>query len=403
MFLETLKIALRSLYSNKLRTFLSMLGIIIGVAAVIAIISIAAGSRAQVTSSISEMGSNLITISPGFRRGRFGQFGSSAENIFTMELAEAIVAYCPAVKSIAPNSQTSGYFMYDNNNYMGTLVGTTMDYLEINNYQTGLGKFFSSYDLEEATDVIVLGSELVKNIYGEKNPLGSRISFYNNNQRLVFRVIGVMEEKGLGLTGNLNNSAFIPISTYLNTIGNGKHVDSFLAQANSAAEASAAVAQIDYLLSKYASSREDYRLMSQDELLETINQVTGTMTLMLGGIAGISLLVGGIGIMNIMLVSVTERTREVGIRKALGAKRRHILSQFIGEAMTLSSIGGLIGILIGYGIASSISRLGGWPLIFSLPTVILSFGFSLGVGLFFGIYPAYKASRLDPVQALSYE
>ena len=293
--------------------------------------------------------------------------------------------------------------MYDNNNYMGTLVGTTMDYLEINNYQTGLGKFFSSYDLEEATDVIVLGSELVKNIYGEKNPLGSRISFYNNNQRLVFRVIGVMEEKGLGLTGNLNNSAFIPISTYLNTIGNGKHVDSFLAQANSAAEASAAVAQIDYLLSKYASSREDYRLMSQDELLETINQVTGTMTLMLGGIAGISLLVGGIGIMNIMLVSVTERTREVGIRKALGAKRRHILSQFIGEAMTLSSIGGLIGILIGYGIASSISRLGGWPLIFSLPTVILSFGFSLGVGLFFGIYPAYKASRLDPVQALSYE
>jgi len=212
-----------------------------------------------------------------------------------------------------------------------------------------------------------------------------------------------MEEKGLGLTGNLNNSAFIPISTYLNTIGNGKHVDSFLAQANSAAEASAAVAQIDYLLSKYASSREDYRLMSQDELLETINQVTGTMTLMLGGIAGISLLVGGIGIMNIMLVSVTERTREVGIRKALGAKRRHILSQFIGEAMTLSSIGGLIGILIGYGIASSISRLGGWPLIFSLPTVILSFGFSLGVGLFFGIYPAYKASRLDPVQALSYE
>ena len=143
--------------------------------------------------------------------------------------------------------------------------------------------------------------------------------------------------------------------------------------------------------------------MSQDALLETINQITATMTLMLGGIAGISLLVGGIGIMNIMLVSVTERTREIGIRKALGAKRKHILSQFVVEAMTLSSIGGIIGILVGYGIASGIARLGGWPLVFSVPTVLLAFGFSLGVGLFFGIYPAHKASRLDPVQALSYE
>ena len=212
-----------------------------------------------------------------------------------------------------------------------------------------------------------------------------------------------MEEKSLGITGNLNNSAYIPITYYLNTIGNGRHVDSFIAQANSSTEASQAVAQIDYLLSKYAASTEDYRLMSQDALLETINQITATMTLMLGGIAGISLLVGGIGIMNIMLVSVTERTREIGIRKALGAKRKHILSQFVVEAMTLSSIGGIIGILVGYGIASGIARLGGWPLVFSVPTVLLAFGFSLGVGLFFGIYPAHKASRLDPVQALSYE
>ncbi len=227
-------------------------------------------------------------------------------------------------------------------------MGTTVDYLEINNYQTAQGKFFSPYDLYQATDVIVLGSELAEEIYGGENPLGSRITFYYNNQRLVFRVIGIMEEKGRGITGNLNNSAYIPISTYLNTIGNGRHVDSFIAQANSAAEASQAVAQIDYLLSKYAASTEDYRLMSQDALLETINQVTATMTLMLGGIAGISLLVGGIGIMNIMLVSVTERTREIGIRKALGAKRRHILSQFIVESMTLSSIGGIIGILVGY-------------------------------------------------------
>lgn len=403
MIIETLKIALRSLYSNKMRTLLSMLGIIIGVGAVIAVISIASGSQEQVTSSISDMGSNLITISPGFRRGRFGRFGASVENIFTMELADAIVNYCPSVKTVAPNSQASGYFMYDNSNYRANVIGTTIDYLEINKYQTGQGKFFSQYDIDQAADVIVLGSELVEELYEGKDPVGSKITFYYDNLRLVFRVIGVMEEKGAGITGNLNRNAYIPISTYLNKIGNGRHVDSFLAQANSATEASLAVDQIDYLLTKYATSKEDFRLMSQDQLLDTIKQITATMTLMLSGIAGISLLVGGIGIMNIMLVSVTERTREIGIRKALGAKRRHIMGQFIIEALTLSSIGGIIGIFIGYLVAYGIARLGGWPLVFSLPTVTLALAFSLIVGLFFGIYPAHKASKLDPVDALSYE
>jgi len=403
MLLETIKIAIRSLSSNKLRTLLSMLGIIIGVGAVIAVISIASGSQQQVTSRISDMGSNLINIRPGYSIGRFGRFSSSAENIFTIELGEAIVEYCPSVKSIAPNSQASGYFMVGDNNYRASIIGTTMDYLDINIYYPETGKFFSQFDLDNATSVIVLGSELVEELYEGKNPVGSKITFYYNNQPLVFRIIGVMEEKERGITGDLNGSAYIPITTYLNKISTGKYVDSFVAQANSSEEANLAVEQIEYLLTKYIGDEEKFDLISQDQLLNTISEVTGTMTLMLSGIAAISLLVGGIGIMNIMLVSVTERTREIGIRKALGAKRRHVLSQFLIEALTLSSIGGIVGIFFGYTAAYGVARLGGWPLDISIPTVTFAFAFSLIVGIFFGIYPAVKASKLDPVIALSYE
>src|SRR5690554_6826971 len=403
MLFQTVKIAIRSLWSNKMRTFLSMLGIIIGVGVVIAIISIASSSQEQVTSSIADMGSNMITISPGFRAGRFGRLGSSAQNLFTMELAEAVVEYCPSVKRVVPNNQTSGYLLAEGNNYRANVVGTTGGYLEINNYYPERGKFFSQYDLDNAASVIVLGSELVERLYDEENPIGRKVSFYYNNNKMVFRVIGVMEEKSMGITGNLNGNAYIPISTYLNQLSNGRYIDTFLAQAQSSVEASLAVKQIEYLLIKYLGSEDDFRLMSQDQLLDTINEVTGTLALMLGGIAAISLLVGGIGIMNIMLVSVTERTREIGIRKALGAKRRHVLSQFLIEALTLSSIGGIIGMIFGYLAAYGVALMGGWPLVISPSTVIIAFGFSMLVGVFFGIYPANKASKLDPVIALSYE
>jgi len=403
MLLEIIRIAIHSLGSNKLRTMLSMLGIIIGIGAVIAVISIASGSQQLVTGRISDMGSNLISISPGFTAGRFGRFGSSAEDLFTMELGEAIVEYCPSVKRVVPNSQVSGYLMAGDSNYRATVIGTTQGYLDVNNYYPESGKFFSQYDLDQATSVIVLGSELVEELYADQNPVGNKITFYYNNQPLVFRIVGVMEEKGMGITGNLNGNAYIPISTYLNKISSSRYVDSFIAQANSSEEATLAVDQIDYLLTKYIGDQDKFNLMSQDQLLDTINEITATLTLMLSGIAAISLLVGGIGIMNIMLVSVTERTREIGIRKALGAKRSSVLSQFLIEALTLSSIGGIIGIIFGYIAAYVVAQIGGWPMVVSVPTFMFAFAFSLLVGIFFGIYPAIKASKLDPVVALSYE
>lgn len=403
MLFETLKIAIRSLLRNKMRTLLSMLGIIIGVGAVIAVISIASGSQKQVTSRISEMGSNLITIQPRPRRGMFGRLSFAAENVYPLELGEAIVEYCPSVIRIAPRSQTSGHFMVGGNNYRANLIGTSIDFQEINNYYPETGKFFSEYDLENATSVIVLGSEIVEELFEKTNPIGQKITFYYNDHSFVFNIIGVMKEKERGITGDLNGSAYIPITTYLNMINNNRYVSSFLAQAASSEVADEAVKEIEYLLTKYLDEEEEFNLMSQDQLLNTINEVTGTMTLMLSGIAAISLLVGGIGIMNIMLVSVTERTREIGIRKALGAKRKHILSQFLIEALTMSSIGGMVGIIIGDIGAYVVARIGGWSFVISPASVLLALGFSMAVGMFFGIYPAVKASKLDPVIALSYE
>ena len=403
MLYETFKIAINSLGRNKIRTLLSMLGIIIGVGAVIAVISVASGSQAQVTGSISSMGSNLITINPGVSSGNFGKLSSTASDQFTLELGRAIENYSPDVKSVIPQNQTSGYFMVGDNNYQASLVGTTSEYQEVNNFKPEIGKFFSEYDLNNKTNSIVLGSEIVNQLYEDKSPVGDKITFYTNDKPYVFKIIGVMEEKDRGITGNLNASGYIPITTYLSSIASNRYVNSFLAQAESSEKANNAVKEIEYFLAKYFESEDNFNIISQDQILSTINEVTGTMTLMISGIAAISLLVGGIGIMNIMLVSVTERTREIGIRKALGAKRYYILIQFLLEATVMSVIGGIIGIIFGSIGSYFISQIGGWPFIVETSSILLAVGFSMSVGIFFGIYPALKASKLDPVDALSYE
>jgi len=403
MFYETFKIAINSLGRNKIRTLLSMLGIIIGVGAVIAVISVASGSQAQVTGSISSMGSNLITINPGISSGNFGKLSSTASDQFTLELGRAIEEFSPDVKRVIPQNQSGGYFMVGDKNYQANLVGTTSEYQEVNNFKPQIGKFFSEYDLNNKTNTIVLGSEIVDELYEDNNPVGDKITYYTNEKHYVFKVIGVMEEKDRGITGNLNDSGYIPITTYLSSIGNSKYINSFMAQAESSEKADNAVKEIEYFLAKYFESEDNFKIFSQDQILSTINEVTGTMTLMISGIAAISLLVGGIGIMNIMLVSVTERTREIGIRKALGAKRYYILIQFLLEATIMSIIGGIIGIIFGSIGSYFISQLGGWPFIVETSSILLAVGFSMSVGIFFGIYPALKASKLDPVDALSYE
>jgi putative ABC transport system permease protein len=403
MIFETIKIAISSLYANKLRTLLSMLGIIIGVLAVIAVVSIASGSQEQITSQISDLGSNLINISPGYTRGYGGSISRSSADIFTLELGEEIEKNSPNVNRVVPTGSRGGLFINGNNNLQASLVGTEEDYQVINKYYPDSGMFLSDYDVENSTGVIVLGSEIVTELYPDSNPIGQNIKINISNQTHIFKVIGVMEDKGRGMTGNLNNQAYIPITTFMNKISNSNYVSNFVAQAKSSESASLALKEIEYLLDSYISEDESYNIFSQDQLLDTISNVTNSMKLMLIGIPGISLLVGGIGIMNIMLVSVTKRTREIGIRKALGAKKKDILFQFIIESLTLSSIGGIIGIILGATAAYFIAQAGGWPFIMSLPIVLLAFSFSLAVGMFFGIYPAYRASKLDPVDALSYE
>ncbi len=403
MIFETIKIAFQSLYSNKLRTLLSMLGIIIGVSAVIAVVSIASGSQAQITSQISDLGSNLINISPGVSRGWGGSISRSSTDLFTLQLGEEIEKNSPHVKRVVPTGSAGGLFIKGNNNFRANVVGTEEDYQAINKYYPAQGIFFTDYDVKNSTNVIVLGSDLIAELFPESDPVGQNIKYNINNRTHIFKVIGVMENKGRGITGNLNGQAYIPITTFMNKISNSNYVSNFVAQANSSETANQALDEIKYLLDNYISENDEYNIFSQDQLLTTINDATNTMKLMIIGIAAISLLVGGIGIMNIMLVSVTERTREIGIRKALGAKKKDILFQFLIESLTLSSVGGIIGIIVGGLAAYFIAQVGGWPFIMSISIIALAFSFSLVVGMFFGIYPAYRASKLDPVDALSYE
>ena len=403
MIFETIKIAFQSLYSNKLRTLLSMLGIIIGVSAVIAVVSIASGSQAQITSQISDLGSNLINISPGVSRGWGGSISRSSTDLFTLQLGEEIEKNSPHVKRVVPTGSAGGLFIKGNNNFRANVVGTEEDYQSINKYYPVQGIFFTDYDVDNSTNVIVLGSDLIPELFPESDPIGQNVKYNINNRTHIFKVIGVMENKGRGITGNLNGQAYIPITTFMNKVSNSNYVSNFVAQAKSSETANQALDEIEYLLDNYIAENEEYNIFSQDQLLSTINDTTNTMKLMIIGIAAISLLVGGIGIMNIMLVSVTERTREIGIRKALGAKKKDILFQFLIESLTLSSIGGIIGIIVGGSAAYFIAQVGGWPFIMSVSIIALAFSFSLVVGMFFGIYPAYRASKLDPVDALSYE
>ena len=395
---EILRMALASLKANKLRSFLSMLGIIIGVAAVIAIISIGYSAQQEVTREIRGLGSDLIWVSPGF-----GADAREVRDKFTVDLAEKARANSPDILRVVPSKSGSATITRRGESYSATIVGTKPDFAPINLYRPAVGRFIVNSDTENYSSSVVLGSEIAREIFGGSDPLGERITVEHGGRSIRFNIVGVMEEKGQGIAGDLDSQIYIPITTFIQRLARDDTVDTYYAEAGSQVPARQAREQLDYFYFQYLGGDDNYTIFSQDQILEVLDNVTATLTIMLGGIAGISLLVGGIGIMNIMLVSVTERTREIGIRKALGAKKRHILSQFLFEALSLTGFGGAAGIGLGWLATSIVTDIGGFPMVISPAAVALAFFFSLIIGVFFGLYPAIKAARLDPVDALSYE
>jgi putative ABC transport system permease protein len=414
---ESVRVALRALGANKLRAGLTMLGMIIGVGAVIALMSIGQGVQASVTSQIKGLGSNLLFISPGATTSGGVRAQAGTAPTLTSEDAEAIIdsGRVPQAVAVAPEAGNFGQVVANGQNTFTRLNGVTPDYLGVRNFTVAEGEFFSPEQLTTRSLVAVLGATARLNLFGDSDALGQTVRVNNVN----LRVVGVMEGKGAQAQGNQDDVIYVPLSTMqtrLNrnrTARGGQTVSTINVQLADDREETrlAAVQGIGELLrERHRTAQDDFTIRSQEDLLQTANQITGFITIFLGAVAGISLLVGGIGIMNIMLVSVTERTREIGIRKAIGARRRDILSQFLIEATMVSLVGGMIGILLGAGGSRLLNgiRFGGpqaQPVqtVVSLDAVLLAFTVSALIGLFFGVYPAVKASRLNPIEALRYE
>jgi len=402
-FTETFTSALEGLNANRRRSFLSMLGIIIGIAAVVIIISITQGSQKSISERIEALGTNLINVSPGRRGGARGMRARTVTDLFTVADGEKILKRASAVKRVVPVVNRRLLLQYRDKNAEIQVNGVTPEYQDVLNFWVEEGKFIDDRDLKSLRTVIVLGQEVATDLFGDEDPLGQSIMVNGPSSRYKFRVIGVMESKGQVMFSHFDEQAFIPLTTAQKRLLQTKYVNSFSIQAKSKEAASEATEQIDAILYRRFQDDTKYRIFSQEELLSTVGSVMQTFTVMLVGIAAISLLVGGIGIMNTMLVSVTERTREIGTRMAVGAKRSDILLQFLWESLVLCLLGGVIGIAAGWIGSIITASIGGWTTIVSFPAIALALGFATVVGLFFGIYPANKASKLDPVEALRYE
>jgi macrolide transport system ATP-binding/permease protein len=402
---ENIRSALRSLWQNRMRAVLTALGILIGVGAVIAMVSVGQGSTAQITDRIQGLGSNLLTISAGSVVSGGVRQGFGAATTLTYDDADAIKGQIAGVVGVAPEMDSRVQARFLKNTWSTSAVGTTADYPTVRNWNVGSGAFFTEEDNRNKRNVAVLGVDVVTNLFGEDaDPIGKVIKL----GPVSFKVVGVLEKKGTGSSFfSQDDTILIPILTAQARFTGRKVIRSVVVSVEDKKIMDSAKADIQVLLRERHKlsddgSEDDFTITSQEDILKTVQGVSQTMTLLLASIAGISLLVGGIGIMNIMLVSVTERTREIGIRKALGARRRDVLAQFLTEAIILSGIGGLLGWALGWGASRVISSLGTTTVV-APATVVLAFGFSVAVGVFFGIYPANKASRMDPIQALRFE
>ena len=408
-WLAGIRIALRALRVNKLRSALTMLGIIIGVGAVIAMVGVGAGAQARVAEQIQSLGSNLIIVLSGSTTAGGIRGGQGSRLTITEDDSAAIAREIAAVQGSAPAMRGSAQVVYGNLNWSTGIQGVTADYAEVREWGVVTGRFVTPEDLAGASKVALLGQTTVQNLFGDSDPLGQIIRI----KKVPFTVVGVLDRKGQNSWGqDQDDVVIIPLSTAKKKVlgvsqANARSVGSISIKILPGENMVEAEAQIRELLRQrhrlQPYQEDDFTVRNLSEVLQTQEESSKVMTYLLLAIASVSLLVGGIGIMNIMLVSVTERTREIGLRMAVGARGRDILTQFLVEAVTLSLIGGLIGIATGLGTSYAISQLAEWRVAISPESIAMAFGFAAAVGVFFGFYPARKAARLDPIDALRYE
>lgn len=401
LFWTVLRVALRSLYANKLRTLLSMLGVIIGVGSVISMLALGAGAQQQVLAGIQSMGTNLLVV----RSGQAGLRGVSQGNLdnLTVQDADKLLQKIPDVMAVAPVVGGSAQIKYFHQNVRTTLTGTSTTYFDIRDFKLQSGRAFTEHEVNANARVVILGPVTVDNLFGTRDPIGQTVKLKGIN----FKVLGVLKSKGDQGYANPDDQAIIPYTTAMKQVLGVQNLREIDLQVSPHADITRAQDQATLILEKthriQPGNPDDFNIRNQAEIIQTASNFSQIFTILLGGIASISLLVGGIGIMNIMLVTVTERTREIGIRKAIGAQNRDIMLQFLLESVLLSGTGGLFGVLLGIVAALLIGKFSTFPTIIQWPSVIIAFGCASGIGIFFGFYPANRAARLDPIEALRYE
>ncbi|OUL24050.1 ABC transporter permease [Nostoc sp. T09] len=400
-FLESIQMAGKTLLSNKLRSALTMLGIVIGNASVIAMIGIGEGGQKYVSQQLESLGPNILFVLPGNQETE--RISRDVPRTLILEDAEAIATQVPTVANVTAELNSRQVVTYRNRNTDVNIIGTTPSFLTVRDFDPEKGRFFTDIDMKRSNQVVVLGADLAERLFGSVNPVGQQLRIKNTS----FQVIGVLTAKGSNLGVNYDDAALVPIITAANrligrTSPYGLEVTYIVASAKNADSVDAAEFQITNLLRQRhkITGEDDFTIRSQKDALQTVGQITGALTIMLAAIAGISLFVGGIGIMNIMLVSVTERTQEIGLRKAIGATEQDILLQFIIEAVIVSAIGGLVGTAVGVGSIFLVAALTPLEAGISPVAITMAVGISGGIGLFFGVVPARRAAKLDPIVAL---
>jgi putative ABC transport system permease protein len=404
-FKNLIKIAVRALVRNKFRAILTMLGIIIGVASVIAMLAIGEGSKKNIQDQMSSMGTNLIMIMPNMQQRGGVSLGASSSMVLKMSDVEALRNEATALSEVSPQISANGQVIYGNQNTRTTVYGVSEEYLAIRKLKIESGRIFNSTEVRGMSKVCILGQTVVENLFGEgSDPVGLSIRIKN----LPFEIIGLLKDKGeSGMGQDQDDLILAPYTTVQRRLAAIDYINGIYASAVTEDKSALAIEEVTEILRRTHKLKEsvedDFRVMSQSELLETVGTITDILTYLLGAIAGISLLVGGIGIMNIMFVSVTERTREIGLRMSIGGRSQDILRQFLVESIIMSILGGALGVIFGYLIAKGAGSLMNSPTVVTTQSVVLAFAVCFAIGVFFGWYPARKAANLNPIDALRYE